>query len=165
MNKKLLKILKESKRIKYIYRIANSLYKEGYEYIIIGDLSQEDFLKSFSIQSDIVRYFTIDDWFIRMQSGSLLPYVCSILSKANKIKEYLNIYSKPDLLAFRKLVKSGILSDNECVQECLWAIQIIKEYRVNRVNVTNQNYIKSDIIKMFLEEVNPIYKSSLNKTI
>ena len=54
-----------------------------------------------------------------MQSGSLLPYVCSILSKANKIKEYLNIYSKPDLLAFRKLVKSGILSDNECVQECL----------------------------------------------
>lgn len=119
MNKKLLKILKESKRIKYIYRIANFLYKEGYEYIVIGDLSQEDFLKSFSIQSNIVRYFTIDDWFIRMQSGSLLPYVCSILSKANKIKEYLNIYSKPDLLAFRKLVKSGILSDNECVQECL----------------------------------------------
>lgn len=165
MNKKSLKTLKESKEIRYIYKIANSLYKDGFEYIIIGDLSQEDFQKAFSIQLNETRYLTIDDWFIRMQSGSLLPYVCSILSKANKIKEYLNIYSKPDLLTFRKLVKSGILPDNECIQECLWAIQIIKEHRVNRINVTNKNYIKSDIIKMFLEEVNPIYKSSLNKTI
>ena len=51
MNKKLLKILKESKSIKYIYRIANSLYKEGYDavgtgnnypYVLVSPMELED---------------------------------------------------------------------------------------------------------------------------
>ena len=55
----------------------------------------------------------------RLKENGITDLIMVIGHLGNKIKEYLNIYSKPDLLAFRKLVKSGILSDNECVQECL----------------------------------------------
>ena len=163
MNKKLLQTLKDAKTIKYIYRIANTIYDEGVEYIIIGDLSKESFLKEFQNLPNNIRYFTLNDWFIRMQSGSILPYVCSTLSKVNKIKEYLNIYLKPDLLKFRKLVCSDKLSNIECIQECLWAIQIIQEGRVNRVNVLKSEYNKSEIVSLFLKEVDLRYKLSLNK--
>ena len=61
-----------------------------------------------------------------MKSGSILPYVCSILPRSGKIKEFLNIYEKPNILSLRKLVTEYImnpqtasLTENECLQECL----------------------------------------------
>ena len=54
-----------------------------------------------------------------MQAGSLLSYVCSITVKKHKIKEFLNIYDKPDLLKFRKFILNIDLPNNEIIQECL----------------------------------------------
>jgi hypothetical protein len=53
-----------------------------------------------------------------MRAGSLLPYVCSTLTKQRKIKEYLNIYERPNLLEFRKFILSDSISKKEINQEC-----------------------------------------------
>lgn len=41
-----------------------------------------------------------------MENGSLLPYVCSTIGKSGKIKEYLNIFKKPDVILNNKYIKS-----------------------------------------------------------
>lgn len=110
MTKDELKQLVENKQIKFIYKIPCSLYKDGFEYIVIGyDLD---------INKDDVRTFTIDDWFLFMKAGSILPYTCATLSKTGKIKEFINIYEKPDVLALRRYI--GTITDQHIlIQECL----------------------------------------------
>lgn len=160
MNKEEIKKLKENKDIKFIYKIPCSLYDEGFEYIIVGNILTET--------KENIRRFSLDDWFLRMNTGSLLPYVCSTLPRSGKIKEYLNIYDKPDLIKLRKLLIDSTmgmymtLTDNEVIQESLWGIQIIKESKVNRPDVFKDKNILSKSFSMFLQAVDPIYKMSLN---
>lgn len=162
MTKDELKQLKENKDIKFIYKIPCSFYDEGYEYIIIG--SNPD------VNEQNVRFFSLDGWFLLMKSGSILPYVCSILSKSGKIKEYINIYEKPDIIMLRKYIinrasylesisKSLVNMDMEIIQECLWGIQVIKESRVNRVDVFKERI--NDPFNEFMIASEPIYKMSL----
>lgn len=157
MTKEELKIYKENKEVKFIYRLPCSLYNEGFEYIIVGN--------NIIVQGDNIRIFSLEDWFIRMKSGSLLPYVCSILSKSGKIKEYINIYEKPDIINLRKYIMeqftlySGEHTDNikkELIQECLWGIQVIREFKVNRIDVFKEKI--NNPFKEFMIASTPIYK-------
>ena len=145
--------LKENSEIKFIYEIPNSLYENGYEYVIVGDLETKT--------EENLRQFNFEDWFLRMQAGSLLPYVCSIAIRKHKIKEFLNIYDRPDLLKFRKFVLTVKLPDNEVIQECLWACQIISEFRVNRPDVFTKEISKEDALSQFLTLVDPIFKYNI----
>ena len=157
MTKEELKQYKEDKKIKFIYRLPCSLYNEGFEYIIVGN--------NIIVQGDNIRIFSLEDWFIRIKSGSLLPYVCSILSKSGKIKEYINIYEKPDIINLRKYIMeqftlySGEHTDNikkELIQECLWGIQVIREFKVNRIDVFKEKI--NNPFKEFMIASTPIYK-------
>lgn len=94
MTKEELQKIKDNKEIKFAYRIPCSFYPEGYEYIIVGG----------SVKGSNVRCFTIEEWFNIMEKGSLLPYVCSTIGKSGKIKEYLNIYKKPDVVLNNKYI-------------------------------------------------------------
>lgn len=113
LTKEDLQKLKENNDIKFIYKIPCSYYKEGYEYIIIG----------VGVENQIVgniTTLTIDDWFLYMKTGSLLPFLCSTLSKSGKLKEFINIYEKPDILALRRYITSLSPTDRKrCIQECL----------------------------------------------
>ena len=142
-----IKQLKENGEIKFIYKLPNSLYDQGFEYIIVGDVNEE-------IPNS--RTFTIEEWFKKMDSGSLLPYVCATLPKKNKIKEYLNIYSKPDVLKLRRYITS--LESDELIQECLWGIQVIKEFKVNRPDVFKDKNSLFNAVNSFYEAVDPIYR-------
>ena len=95
-----------------------------------------------------------------MDSGSLLPYVCSILPKKYKVKEYLNIYSKPHVLKLRRLITS--LDGIELIQECLWGIQVIKEFKVNRPDVFKDKNYLFNAVDSFYEAVDPIYRMQFN---
>lgn len=138
--------LKQDGEIKFIYKLPNSSYEEGFEYIIVGEL--EEFPNS--------RIFTLDEWFKRMENGSLLPYVCATLPKRNKVKEYLNIYSKPDVLKLRRLIPD--LEGNELIQECLWGVQVIKEMKVNRPDVFKDKNSIFTAVDDFYTVVDPMHK-------
>lgn len=153
MTKDELKNYKENKDIKFIYKIPCSLYKEGFEYIIIGNLLTE--------KKENIRFFNLDDWFVRMKSGSLLPYVCSTLSKSGKIKEFLNIYDKPNLLNLRSFLLHAT-EDIEIIQEGLWGLQVLKEFKVNRPDVFKSKYTSDEVLRLFLSAVDPMYKMSLD---
>lgn len=142
---------KHNENIKYCYKLPNSSKESGFEYIIIGDIKD-------SIPDS--RIFTMDEWFKKMESGSLLPYVCCTLSKKYKIKEYLNIYSKPDVLKLRRLILD--LDGDELIQECLWGIQVIKEFKVNRPDVFKDKTSLFTAIDDFYDAVDPIYKMQFN---
>lgn len=153
MTKDELKNYKENKDIKFIYKIPCSLYKEGFEYIIIGNLLTE--------KKENIRFFNLDDWFVRMKSGSLLPYVCSTLSKSGKIKEFLNIYDKPNLLNLRSFLLHAT-EDIEIIQEGLWGLQVLKEFKVNRPDVFKSEHTSDEVLRSFLSAVDPMYKMSLD---
>lgn len=142
--------LKENSNIRFIYKIPNSLYNEKYEYIIIGDNPD--------IKADNVRTFSCDDWFIRMRAGSLLPYVCATLPRSGKIKEFINIYDKPNIITLRSFINAKVISETELIQECLWGEQLIKEGKVNRMDVFKNNPSFTDALNGFYEAVDPIYK-------
>lgn len=160
LSKEDLQKLKENKDVKFIYKLPCSFWEEKFEYIIIGDLDTKE--------DNNIRYFSLDDWFLLMKLGSLLPYVCSTLNKSGKIKEFINIYEKPDIIKFRKYILdkfshlSNIYKDqNDYIeriisQELLWGIQIIKEGRVNRVDVFKEKY--TNPLKEFIQLSDPIYK-------
>ena len=155
MTKEELKKLKDNKEIKFIYKIPCSFYKEGYEYVLIGNIENSHY--------DNVRSFSLDDWFLRIRSGSLLPYVCSTLSRAGKIKEYLNIYEKPNLLGLRNFLLHS-KNEFEILQESLWGLQVIKESKVNRPDVFKQIYSTAkDELNNFLVATEPMYKMNLSK--
>ena len=142
---------KHNENIKYCYKLPNSSKESGFEYIIVGDI--KDYIPD-------SRIFTIDEWFKKMESGSLLPYVCCTLSKKYKIKEYLNIYSKPDVLKLRRLILD--LDGDELIQECAWGTQIIKEFKVNRPDVFKDKTSMFTAVDDFYAAVDPIYKMWLN---
>lgn len=148
-----LNTLKQNKEIKYIFKLPNSYYEDGFEYIIVGNV--EDKIPN-------SRIFTTEQWFNKMDSGSLLPYVCAILPKKYKVKEYLNIYSKPDVLKLRRLITS--LDGIELMQECLWGIQVIKEFKVNRPDVFKDKSSLFTAIDDFYDAVDPIYKMKIDVT-
>ena len=159
MTKEEIRQLKENKYIKFIYKIPCSFYEEGYEYIVVGD--------NITSKNDNVTFFSLDDWFLRMKSGSLLPYVCSILSKSGKIKEYVNIYEKPDIIKLRRYIIARVTYlqginkdlpniDMDITRECLWGIQIIKESKVNRIDVFKGKIVNP--LKDFITISEPIYK-------
>lgn len=159
MTKEEIKQLKEDKDIKFIYKIPCSFYEEGYEYIIVGE--------NMIPKNDNARFFNLDDWFSIMKSGSLLPYVCSILPKSGKIKEYVNIYEKPDIIKLRRYIISEITYlqginkdlpniDMDITRECLWGIQVIKESKVNRIDVFKEKIVNP--LKDFMTISEPIYK-------
>lgn len=157
MTKEELKVYKENKEVKFIYKLPCSLYDEGYEYIIVGN--------NIVSKDDNIRIFSLEDWFIRIKSGSLLPYVCSILSKSGKVKEYINIYEKPDIINLRKYImeRSALYDaehmrhiDKELIQECLWGIQVIREFKVNRVDVFKEK--TKNPFEEFMIASAPIYK-------
>lgn len=96
-------MLKNNEDIRYIYTIPNSMFDDGLQYILIGDI--------ITAQEDDVFCYSFNDWFNKMGSGDLLPYACATLSRKYKPKEYLNIYDKPDLLKFRKYILNCNLSN------------------------------------------------------
>lgn len=162
LTKENLQKLKENKDVKFIYKLPCSFWEEKFEYVIIGDLDTKE--------DNNVKYFSLDDWFLLMKSGSLLPYVCSTLNKSGKIKEFINIYEKPNIVKFRRYITDRAkmldqmyknLSNMEYVvnQECLWGIQIIKEGRVNRVDIFKEKC--ENPLKEFIKLSDPIYKMQI----
>ena len=135
-------MLKNNEDIKYIYLIPNSLFRDKYQYIIIGDIP--------TAYEDNVFCYSLEDWFKKMESGDLLPYACAILKKKYKQKEFLNIYNKPDMLVFRKYILNSELPDWEIEQQLNWAIQIMDEYTINRFDAflygSNFKAVYSDFI-------------------
>lgn len=119
--------LKNNDNIRYIYTIPNSLFEDGLQYILIGDIKTDN--------ENNVFCYSLDDWFSKMKAGDLLPYACATLKKKYKPKEYLNIYEKPDILKFRRYILNCNLSDWEVEQQLLWAMQILTEYKINRYDV------------------------------
>lgn len=137
--------LKNNDDIRYIYTIPNSLFEDGLQYILIGDIK--------TANENNVFCYSMDDWFFKMKSGDLLPYACATLKKKYKPKEYLNIYDKPDILKFRKYILNCDLSNWEIEQQLSWAIQILSEYRINRYDAfTSKNDFKA-LFSEFLDKV------------
>ena len=146
-------MLKNNEDIRYIYTIPNSMFDDGLQYILIGDI--------ITAQEDDVFCYSFNDWFNKMESGDLLPYACATLSRKYKPKEYLNIYDKPDLLKFRKYILNCNLSNWEIEQQILWAIQILDEYKINRYDVfTSKNDFKA-ILNEFLKRMEGMVVQSI----
>lgn len=140
--------LKENKEVKFIYKLPCSFYDDKFEYIVVGDIK---------LKQPNVTLYSLQQWFALLESGSLKGYVCAILPRKYKIKEYLNMYQKPDMLKLRHYVLN-IHNDKDIVQECSWGIQCIKEGKVNRIDVFKDNYFTQDVRSDFLKLVAPIYK-------
>jgi hypothetical protein len=135
--------LKNNDDIKYIYLIPNSLFEDKKQYILIGDIP--------TANEDNVFCYSLEDWFLKMKSGDLIPYACATLSKKYKPKEFLNIYDKPDLLSFRKYILNCDLSEWEIQQQLYWALQIIDEFKINRYDAFAS---KIDFKALFSEFLN-----------
>lgn len=163
MNKEEIKKLKENKEIKYIYKVPCSLFETDL-LVIIGNV------KTKYDKENNCLYFSFEDWFQRIECGDLLPYVCSKLNKSGKIKEYLYIYTKPDLVKFRNyIVKDPSITSLEKYMEVNWALQIIRESQVNRPNIFSKNDNFEELVEKnyknclstFLNEVQPMYLKQL----
>lgn len=159
MNKEEIKELKENKDIKYIYKIPCSLFETDL-LVIIGNIKTKYDKEKHCL------YFSFEDWFQRTNCGDLLPYVCSTLSKKGKIKEYLNVYVKPDLVKFRNyIIKDPSITPLEKYIEVNWALQILREFKVNRPDVFSKESNFEELMKnkyqknlsTFLTEVHPMY--------
>lgn len=92
----------------YIYRIPCSYFEEDC-LIIVGDKP---------IKKKGVLYYSSEEWFALLNSGSLIPYVCAIAPKQHKIKVAVTVYQKPDLLLLRKYLLSNELDSWRIIQEC-----------------------------------------------
>lgn len=145
MSKEELQEIKENPNIKFAYKIPCSFYKDGFEYIIIG----------YSIKGYNVKCFTVDDWFNIMESGSLLPYVCSTIGKSGKIKEYLNVFKKPDVVLNNKFIKQ-LKDSRDKIEEMSWAIQYIQEGKVNRPDVFKKNVDYKVVLQQYNNVIQPI---------
>ena len=146
--------LKNNEDIKYIYLIPNSLFEDGLQYIIIGDIDTES--------EDNVFCYSLKDWFGIMKSGSLLPYACATLKKKYKPKEYLNIYEKPDLLKFRKFILNDGVSEWESIQQLCWALQIMDEFKINRYDSFASTIDLDDVLSAFLKRVEGMFIKSFD---
>lgn len=155
MNKEKLSELKENKEILYIYRIPCSL--SDYQYVIIGNV------KTHLDKYDC--YYSTEDWFSLMKSGSLLPYVCATIGRQGKIKEEVNIYDRPNLLTLRKYILTEELPNWRVYQELQWADQVLVEFRVNRPDVFKNIKLTKKVVKneiaQFLHNIEPMYHSAI----
>lgn len=160
-SKEEIQALKENKEVLYFYKLPCSLFDSGFQYIIVTDALEPP------EKYDNVKYLSSQCWFQRMQNGSLLPIVCTSLGKSYKIKEYVSVYVKPDIIKLRKLLENSLLgackypwslSDDEIIQESLWGIQVIKEGRVNRIDVFKTDTTSSIAFQEFMKVSEPIYK-------
>lgn len=160
-SKEEIQALKENKEVLYFYKLPCSLFDSGFQYIIVTDALEPP------EKYDNVKYLSSQCWFQRMQNGSLLPIVCTSLGKSYKIKEYVSVYVKPDIIKLRKLLENSLLgackypwslSDDEIIQESLWGIQVIKEGRVNRIDVFKTDTTSSIAFQEFMKVSKPIYK-------
>lgn len=159
MTKEELKKLKENKEIKYIYKIPCSLFSDNYLYVIIGNIKTRVFKN--------IWYFSFEDWFDRINNHDILPYVCSVLSRTNKCKEYLNIYYKLDIIKFRKRILSTKLSNLEQCLQLSWAIQILKEGKLNRHNCLPKvsKSIKTNLLSEFCKLTDPRILMNIGKDV
>lgn len=160
-SKEEIQTLKENKEVLYFYKLPCSLFDSGFQYIIVTDALEPP------EKYDNVKYLSSQCWFQRMQNGSLLPIVCTSLGKSYNIKEYVSVYVKPDIIKLRKLLENSLLgackypwslSDDEIIQESLWGIQVIKEGRVNRIDVFKSIYKVTEAFSEFLEVSAPMYR-------
>lgn len=147
--------LAKDEGILYIYRIPCSHFEEDCLIIVGGK----------PIKKKGVLYFTSEEWFELINSGSLIPHVCAIAPKQNKIKVAVAVYQKPDLLLLRKYLFANNLPPWRVIQECLWAKQVLLESRVNRVNVFNNVVANKTAAKKCLQEfltlIEPMYKKRI----
>lgn len=143
MTNEQLNTLKEDKSILYIYKIPCSL-NNNFQYVIIGDTVTK--------YDNYDCYFKLDDWFSLLDKGSLLPYVCSTIGKRGKIKESINIYKKPDLLALRKYILTESIPEWRLFQEILWAKQIQTEFKINRPDVFKIIKFDTESTKKYLQD-------------
>lgn len=102
-SKEEIQALKENKEVLYFYKLPCSLFDSGFQYIIVTDALEPP------EKYDNVKYLSSQCWFQRMQNGSLLPIVCTLLGKSYKMKEYVSVYIKPDIIKLRKLLKNSLL--------------------------------------------------------
>lgn len=160
-SKEEIQALKENKEVLYFYKLPCSLFDSGFQYIIVTDALEPP------EKYDNVKYLSSQCWFQRMQNGSLLPIVCTSLGRTYKIKEYVAIYVKPDIIKLRKFLEDSLfgacrypwlLSDTEIIQEALWGIQVIKEGRVNRIDVFKSVYKVGEAFSEFNKASEPMYE-------
>lgn len=148
-----IKYLKSNEQVKFVYKIPNSSINDGFEYVVVGDLNDK--------YPNTTKY-SISEWFDIMGSGSLLCYICSTLPKKYKIKEYLNIYKKPDLLKLRSYI-SKLEDENSIFKESIWGIQLIKELKVNRVDAYKEMMFDPKKAQTeFFKAVEPMFMKSLD---
>lgn len=152
MQQSKLKELKENKEVKFIYKLPSSLYEEGFEYIIVGDVT---------ISDDNIKVYSLDDWFLMMRAGSIKGYVCATSPKKYKIKEYLNIYNKPDLLTLRTYILH-LTNEYDIIQESLWGEQLIKDGKIYQVDVFKTKYTSQEAKQRFIDAVYPMYKHNID---
>lgn len=145
--------LKNNDNIRYIYIIPNLMFEDGLQYILIGDIKTD--------HEDNVFCYSMKDWFLKMESGDLLPYACATLKKKYKPKEFLNIYDKPDILKFRKYILNCNLSETEKIQQLYWAIQILDEYKINRYDFSSCKINFNTILNDFLSKVEGMFIQSI----
>lgn len=100
--------LAKDEGILYIYRIPCSYFEEDCLIIVGGK----------PVKKKGVLYYTSEEWFHLLNSGSLIPYVCAIAPKQNKIKVAVTVYQKPDLLLLRKYLLTNDLLPWRIIQEC-----------------------------------------------
>ena len=96
-----------------------------------------------------------------MNSGSILNYVCATLSKKYKIKEYLNIFQKPDLLKLRSYILH-LKNDKDIIQECLYGEQYIKLGKIYQLDVFKNKPNVQESLQLFLNSVFPIYEHNID---
>ena len=147
--------LAKNEEILYIYRIPCSYFEEDCLIIVGGK----------PIKKKGVLHYTSEEWFNLLNIGSLIPYVCAIAPKQNKIKVTVTVYQKPDLLLLRKYLFTHELLPWRIIQECLWAKQIWNETRVNRVDVFKNIKVSKTLAKKYLQEfltlIEPMYKKRI----
>lgn len=148
--------LKNNDNIKYIYMIPNSMFNDGFQYILIGDIKTE--------HEDNLFCYSMEDWFSKMKSGDLLPYACATLKKKYKPKEFLNIYDKPNILKFRKYILSCNLSELEKTQQLYWAIQILNEYKINRYDEPSFKIDFNTVLNDFLDKTEGMVIQSIKSS-
>lgn len=149
MTKNIIDSLKKNVNIKFFYKLPCSYWDEGFEYIIVGDSLESD--------PNIVIY-SIEEWLQLMESGSLLPYICGTLPKKYKLKEYLNMYKKPDMLALRRYINK-LTNIHSIFRESIWGKQLIQEGRVYRIDPYKEMEFDPQKAKQEFDiAVDPIYK-------
>ena len=115
----------------------------------VSEITQEDFNRII---------YSIEEWLQLMESGSLLPYICGTLPKKYKLKEYLNMYIKPDVLALRKYINK-LTNVHSIFRESIWGKQLIREGKINRIDPYKEmEFDHKKAMQEFSIAVDPIYK-------